>query len=217
MKRKNSEKKVDILDSYMGYVLEHGQRPKTMYAFAKHLGIKESDIYDQFGSFDMIEKSVFKVFYEHTTSLLTANDEFQNFDAKNKLLSFYFTFFEILKVNRSYVVFAMNADKGRLKRLSVLSELKTSFYAFVEELNIETLDFKHPRIEKLQRQGLAEGTWAQLLLTLQFWLDDESAGFTKTDVFIEKSITTAFALIDNDTVKSVFDLGRFLVKERLKV
>ena len=80
----------------MKHVLEHGARPASIYSFAQDLGIKESVVYDHFGSFEAIEKQIFKAFFDNTKTLLEKDKEFQSFDAQNKLLSFYFTFFEVL-------------------------------------------------------------------------------------------------------------------------
>lgn len=215
MAKKKTETPPDIIGAYMKYVLENGERPKSIYSFAQHLGIKETAFYDKFGSFEAVEKQIFKAFFDNTKQLLDRNKEFQSFDAQNKLLSFYFTFFEVLKANRSYVVFALEQEKNKLKVLSVLSELKKSFQAFIDEIDIETMDFKEEKMEKLKNKGLSEWTWGQLLFTIKFWLDDNSTGFEKTDVLIEKSITTGFALLDSATLKSVFDLGKFLFKEKV--
>ncbi|MDN5210521.1 TetR family transcriptional regulator C-terminal domain-containing protein [Fulvivirgaceae bacterium BMA12] len=209
------ETPVDIEGAYMKYVLERGDRPKSIYSFAQDLGIKESEFYDQFGSFEAVEKAIFKAFFDHTKALLDKNKEFQTFDARNKLISFYYTFFEVLKANRSYVVFSFEAEKNKLKLLSTLSELKKAFGKFIREIGIETIDFKEEKMEKFKNQGLHEGAWAQLLFTIKFWLEDSSKGFEKTDIFIEKSITTSFAVLDNSAIKSVLDLGKFLFKEKV--
>jgi hypothetical protein len=215
MAKRKAEAPPDILSAYMKYVLEHGIRPTSIYSFAQELGIKEAEFYDQFASFEAIEKSIFKAFFDNTTSLLDKNKEYQTFDAQNKLLSFYYTFFEVLKANRSYVVFALEKETNKLKVLSVLSELRKAFHEFIQEIEIETIDFKEEKMERIKNKGLSEWNWGQLLFTIKFWLEDESAGFEKTDVLIEKSITTSFALLDSSTLKSVFDLGKFIFKEKI--
>ena len=215
MVKKKTHTPSDIITAFMKHVLQHGERPKSVHAFTAALSMSEVDFYNHFGSFQAIEKEVFKAFFDNTKSLLDKNAEFQSFDAQNKLLSFYFTFFEVLKANRSYVVFALEQEKNKLKVLSTLSTLKISFQQFIKEIGIETIDFQEGRMDEMKEKGLAEGTWGQLLFTIKFWLEDDSAGFEKTDVFIEKSITTGFALLDASTLKSVFDLGKFLFKEKL--
>jgi hypothetical protein len=55
------------------------------------------------------------------------------------------------------------------------------------------------------------------MLTLKFWLDDTSKSFEKTDIFIEKSINASFDLINISPLKSVVDLGKFLIKEKISM
>jgi hypothetical protein len=53
-----------------------------------------------------------------------------------------------------------------------------------------------------------------MLFLLKFWMDDDSAGFEKTDMAIEKSVNTIFDVFDNTPLDAVFDFGKFLWKER---
>lgn len=205
----------DILSAYMKYVLENGTRPKSIYLFAQQLGINESEFYDKYGSFEMIEKAIFKAFFDNTKELLDRDKEFKTFDAQNKLISFYFTFFEVLKANRSYVIFSLQKEKNRLMSCAALAELKKHYIEFIDEIDIKTINFKEEKMEKAKSKGLSNVLWAQLLFTLRFWLDDDSAGFEKTDLFIEKSMKTGFAFLDSSALESMIDLGKFLFKEKL--
>lgn len=199
----------------MDYLLNHGEHPKSVYAFSKILGIDESLFYEHYASFEIIERIVFQSFYDNTVALLEENKEYHSFDPQNKLLSFYFTFFEILKANRSYVLMVLKQNKNQLKALQSLAELRTSFLKFIEQLELDSMDLKVPQLEDIKEKAILEGSWAQFLFTLKFWLDDSSANFEKTDLLIEKSISTSFALMDNQTFNSVFDLGKFLFKEAM--
>ena len=58
----------------------------------------------------------------------------------------------------------------------------------------------------------SEGAWVQMLFLLKFWMDDDSAGFEKTDMAIEKSVNTIFDVFDNTPLDAVFDFGKFLVE-----
>ena len=206
----------NILSFYMDYVLEHGEQPKSVYKFAKLNNFDESQFYEHFGSFEAVEKHVFKALFDNTLKVLVESEDYQMFDARNKLLSFYFTFFENLTANRSYVLFALNQHKNTLKNLSVLSELKKGFMSYINSLDIETLDVKEERIEKFQHRAIQESAWIQLMLTMKFWMDDKSASFEKTDIFIEKSVNTSFDVLNIAPLKSVIDLGKFLFKEKMQ-
>lgn len=204
----------DLISFYMDYVLEHDEQPKSVYAFSKLNNFDESKFYEHFGTFESLEKGVFKALFTNTLAVLDSNEDYKKFDARDKLLSFYFTFFENLTANRSYVVYALNKHKNSLKSLSILSELKTGFCNYIDHLNIETLDIKEERLEKLQQRSLRETAWLQLLLTLKFWLEDSSPSFEKTDIFIEKAVNTSFDLLDIKPLKSLIDFGKFIYKEK---
>lgn len=215
MAKKKNITSNDIISWYMEYVLEHNEQPKSVFKFAKDHNFEESNFYQFFGTLDAVEKGIFKAFFDNTMIPLDKSGDYESFDARNKLLSFYYTFFENLTANRSYVVYALEKNKDKLKSLQSLTELKKSFSAYIESLNIETIDLKEERFEKLQNRGLKESAWFQLLVTMKFWLDDTSPAFEKTDIFIEKSVNASFDLIDTTPLKSIIDFGKFLFKEKV--
>ena len=199
----------------MEYVLDYNEEPKSVYKFSKDNNFEESEFYKNFTSFESIKNEIFTAFLENTIELLHKSAEFESYNARNKLLSFYYTFFEILMANRSYVVYALEHQKNKLEVLKSLKGLKTGFSKFIDSLMIEKLDLKEERLEKLQERALNESAWIQLVITMKFWLDDTSPAFEKTDLFIEKSVNTSFDLMNITPLKSVIDLGKFLFKEKM--
>ena len=207
----------EIITLYMSYILNHNTKPNSVYAFAKENKFEETIFYQFFGSFEAIEKAIFNSLFNNTLKTLIKSEEYLTFNARNKLLSFYFTFFENLSVNRSYVLFALKNNTTHLKKLTVLAGLKNSFTNYISELEIETVDFKEKKITQIQKKGIQETAWMQFLMTLNFWINDTSASFDKTDIFIEKSVNTSFDLLDTTPLKSMIDLGKFLYKEKMNV
>lgn len=217
MVKKKSISQTDIIRFYMDYVLMHDHKPKSVYAFAKDNNFDESKFYEFFSSFEALEQSIFKVFFVNTYNALEKSEDYQNFDPQNKLLSFYFTFFENLTANRSYVVHALKGNKNDMKSLRVLSQLKKSFNNYIEHLGINLIDVQQDQLQKIQTRGLTESAWFQLLVTMKFWLDDTSTSFEKTDIFIEKSVRASFDLINIAPLKSIIDFGKFLFKEKMQM
>ena len=215
MAKKKNIKQADLISYYMDYVLTHSQQPKSVYVFAKDNNFEEQQFYQFFSSFDVLEQSIFKIFFDNTITVLEKSEDYASFDARNKLLSFYFTFFEILTANRSYVAYALGEHKNSLKTLRTLAPLKQRFTNYIELLDIKTIDLKQEQLTKLQQRSLKESAWLQLLLTMKFWLDDSSPSFEKTDVFIEKSVRASFDLIDTTPLKSLIDFGKFIYKEKI--
>lgn len=214
-KKKMSEQ--EIINRYMEGVLSEESMPQTVYAFAKKNNFQEAEFYDYFNGFDHLEEEVFALFGKNTLSLLEKSDQYSEYGAQQKLLSFYFTFFEMLTANRSYVMAKLADNKDHLSVLKSLKGLKREFEIFTEGLGIGELDFRNEQINRLRDKGVSESLWIQLLVSIKFWMDDRSRGFEKTDVFIEKSIRAQFDLLDTTPVKSLVDLAKFLWKENSMV
>ncbi len=216
MAKKASPSAMDIIGYYMDYVLENDRNPSSVYSFAKHYKIEETAFYAHFGTFEAIESHIFALFFDNTLALLEKDENYASQDAQNKLLSFYYTFFEMLTANRSYVLHALDAKKHKMKTLKQLSGLREKFMAFVANLDIDLYDFKNDSVYEFQQKSLENLAWVQLAITMKFWMDDSSASFEKTDIFIEKSVKASFDLVESSPAKSLLDFGKFVFQERVK-
>ena len=146
--------------------------------------------------------------------LLEKSEDFESYDARTKLLSFYFTYFEMLTANRSFAIALLKEDKNKLKSLSKLTELRKHFKQFFDTLEIEKIDLKQEKLIEFQEKTMSEMAWLQFLFTLKFWIEDTSLSFEKTDIFIEKSVNTSFDLMDVAPLKSLIDFGKFMWQEK---
>lgn len=203
-----------LIDNYMDYVLNHTSQPQNVHTFAKENGIKEAEFYSFFSSFDVLESHIFKLFFDNTMNLLLEDESYREGNAKHKLLSFYFTFFEILTANRTFVLYCLNKQENKLKTLSKLKGLRKEFTNFITTLEIERLDLKMEKANHFIEKSQAEAAFGQLLLILKFWMHDTSAAFEKTDILIEKSMLAGFEIINIKPIESLIDLGKFLWKEK---
>lgn len=208
--------KQQILSKYMEYILDHGEKPKSIYAFTKQLNIEEQLFYNYYSSFDELAQDVYTTFYNETIKLITKDKSFDELDPKNKLLLFYFTFFELLTANRSYVLLTLKENKNVLEKIKNLQSLKANFKNFIKGLDLEKIDFKQNNINQLNEKSIEEMAWNQLLFTLKFWIEDRSHSFEKTDIFIEKSVNASFDLLDITPIKNIIDFGKFFFKEKIK-
>lgn len=203
-----------ISDAYIKYALENQESPKSVYVFAQNNGFKETEFYAHYASFEAIEDNFLESLLNHSIALLQKDKSFEEFDAKNKLISLYYTVFEMLKANRSFVLYILKKHKG-LDTLKVLSGFKKQFKNFVSNINIETMNLKEARLEELKEKSISEAAYAQFLVTLKFWMDDTSPSFEKTDVFIEKSLNASFELINIKAFSNLIDFGKFIFKEKM--
>ena len=207
--------KEKIVSMYMDYVLENSEKPKSVYHFTKLNNFSETEFYSFFGTIESIEKEIFKIFLDKTVELLNKNPDYENYDMKSKMLSFYFTFFEILTANRSYVVMVLNENNNQLKKLTQLSGLRSSFKKYVRDIISDDYRVQQEKLQNFQEKAIQETSWVQLLLTLKFWLDDSSPSFEKTDIYIEKSVKATFELMNIAPLESLIDFGKFIFKEKI--
>ena len=217
MAKKKNITKENVIGFYMDYFLEHNKKPSSVYQFAKLNNFEEAEFYKHFTNFETIDETIFEVFFEQTLQLLQKSDDYESYDSKTKLLSFYYTFFELLTANRSFVVAILNHDKNQLKNIKKLDLLRKHFKNFFQSLEIEKLDLQQEKLIEFQEKSMNEMAWIQFALLLKFWIDDTSSSFEKTDIFIEKSVNASFDLMDIKPLKSLFDLGKFMWKEKVSM
>jgi hypothetical protein len=112
----------------------------------------------------------------------------------------------------------MNEGGSLSKNLLKLKELRKEFTVYAQAVLDKPFDLKQsPRADKFQSDSLREGAWLQFLSIFKFWVQDTSPGFEKTDVYIEKSVKASADLVYNTPLKSLFDLGKFIWKEKFTV
>lgn len=205
-----------IVSMYMNYTLEQNEKPKSVYQFSKLNGFTESEFYTFFGTLNSLENEIFNMFLEKTVALLEKDANYETYDMKSKMLSFYFTFFELLSANRSYVVMSLKENENHLKNLMQLSTLRNSFKEYIAGIISNEYRIKQEKLQSFQEKTIKETSWLQLLMTLKFWLDDSSPAFEKTDIYIEKSVKATFELMNIAPIDSLIDFGKFLFKEKIQ-
>lgn len=214
--KKTTKKKTTkeaIVNAYMECVLEHGSTPKTIYRFCKDYAFEEQEFYNFFGSFEGVRQHIWVALYDSTIATLHKDKEFENYPNKDKMLSFFYTMFGNLTANRSYILFTLHEHKMMLKKMEQLKALRQKVKEFSTELIEAGNDDKTYKVTKNPVQIFSEGAWLQFLFLLKYWMEDNSPGFEKTDVVIEKSVKAIFDVFETTPLESILDFGKFLVKE----
>lgn len=204
-----------IISLFMESVLEHEKVPSSVFKFCKENKITEEEFYGFFGSFDTLQKSIWTKFFDNSYGLMQKNKDYESMTNEEKMLTFFFTFFENLTLNRSYVLFIMNEHKHSMEGLMQLKGLRKKFKDFASTLIEEDNEEKDLKIFRYNVPLFSEGAWLQFLFILKFWMEDGSPGLEKTDIAIEKSVTTIFQIFETTTLEKIVDFGKFLYKEKL--
>ena len=108
-----------IFEYYIQTVLEHEKEPSSAYRFCKDLKIEEAEFYKSFASLEHLKAEIFRQFFDNALSLIQKEEGYVSKSSQEKLLSFYFTFFEVLLLNRSYVLFALRGGRSPMDKMTV--------------------------------------------------------------------------------------------------
>ncbi|WDO14587.1 TetR/AcrR family transcriptional regulator [Flavobacterium sp. WW92] len=217
---KNPKSKKQLIDDdqliglYMNAVLEKNEAPKNVHIFCKEHTIEEADFYSFFNSLDAVKEAIWVKFFDNAIGMLQKDSNYASYENRNKLLSLYFTLFEILTLNRSYIFYALKDNKEGLRNLKQLASLRNHFKDYIVDILKSGETEKDSKVKKITRPVFSEGAWLQFLFILKFWLEDTSKGFEKTDIMIEKAVKATFDILDTTPLESLFDLGKFIWKER---
>jgi hypothetical protein len=215
--KKTTKKKVSkqqVMTLYMESLLTEEKMPHSIFKFCKEHHISETEFYSFFSSFEHLQQHIWLSFHEHTMALLHKDPGFESYTNKEKMLTFLYTFFEMLTANRSYVLFVLPQNMKELEKLSPLKEMRKHVKEFAQTLVKDDNDTATSKLLKKPSKIFAEGAWLQVLFLMNYWRKDTSVSFEKTDIAIEKSVRAIFDVFDTTPLESILDFGKFLWKEQ---
>ena len=201
-----------IKRAYIDYVLTQGEEPKSVYIFAKKNKMTETEFYTHFGSFKALEQNIWAGIAEKTLTEIKGQEVWAQYSAREKALSFFYAFFELLKQQRSFAVYCINKQPKGITTPVVFAELRTVFETFCTEILNEGLESGELSDRKFFSKRYKDALWVQFGFILHFWINDSSAGFEKTDEAIEKGINVTFDLFQRSPIDNLFEYGKFLAK-----
>lgn len=201
-----------IQQAYIDYVLTQGEQPKSVYLFAKKNKMAEDEFYRFFGSFDAIEQYTWAEFAKKTLTEIKSQEVWAQYSSREKALSFFYGFFELLKSSRSFAVYSIKKQPKAFSTPPVFADLKTVFETFADDIIKEGLESAELSDRKFFAKRYKDALWIQFAFVLNFWINDNSAGFEKTDEAIEKGVNVTFDLFQRSPIDNLFEYGKFLAK-----
>src|SRR6201996_1932865 len=201
-----------IKKAYVDYVLTEGEEPKSVYIFAKKNKMTEAEFYKHFGSFKALEQNIWAGIAQKTLAEIKEQEVWGGYSAREKALSFFYAFFELLKQQRSFAVYSVNKQPRTIATPPVFTELQEIFENFSNEILNEGLESGELSDRKFFSKRYKDALWVQFGFVLHFWINDNSANFEKTDEAIEKGVNVTFDLFQRSPIDNLFEYGKFLAK-----
>jgi len=199
-----------IMDSYTKYLLLEGKQPPSVFKFADDLGISEREFYTHFTSFDSIEKKIWEDLMNETLHALEKDSKYANFNAREKLLSFYYTHIEVLKGKRSFIMMRWSGLKDNMKTPEPLRGYKDHFLKYAKSIIVDGINGDEIKERTFISDRYNQALWLQLLFVIDYWIKDTSTDFEQTDAAIEKAVNLSFELLSESTLDRAIDFVKFL-------
>lgn len=208
----NQEEK--IRQAYMAYVLENGTQPASIFKFVKDIKIKEEVFYEHYNSFENVEKDIWAGMLHQTVEAIQAEEVYDQYSAREKLLAFYYTLIEVMKSNRSYILQVTPQSRKPEIQPYYLEYFKKAFDEFIADILLEAQETEEVKTRPYISDRYKDGIWIQLLFVLRFWIKDDSKGFEKTDAAIEKAVNLSFDLMGRGPLDAMLDFAKFLYQNK---
>lgn len=209
-KKKKAFSKYKWIKAYKNYVLEHGELVDRVKDLADFAGQSRKDFKQQFNSLVQLEAAVILLYFKKANDLLVADKKFHTYSSKDKQLAFLYVLIE-----------QVSGDEVFLHEFQHLKMWDKSFairlYKMLHDQELgwsNTMSWGDGAFEKLGINPKKSALIHHALTTIAFFLKDDSHEKQDTDAYIEKTTDLLFRLTDTSTIRSVVDLGRFLVSRR---
>lgn len=206
--------KSEIISKYISYVSEQGEKPKNEYIFAKHLKITETTFYTYFPSLNALEQQLWLHTIDNTLTRLHTDQNYEGYSAREKLLSFYYTYVEELNQHRSFYKQLLKLDIPNLKSTpSQFKSIRDKYLGYVNGLLEEAKSNGEVKSRLFVDKTYGDLLFLQFLFVLKYWDGDQSQGFEKTDAAIEKAVNLSFEALSSNLIDSFFDFAKFIIKK----
>ena len=206
------ETKEKLQEAYIKYVLTNGEQPKTVFIFAKENDMAEEEFYNYFTSFESMEISIWAGFMDTTIAEVKAQEIWGQYTSREKALSLFYSFIELLKGKRSFAIFSLKNAPGSIGNKRLLKGLKSKFDVFSAEIIQEGIESGELMDRPFFANKYKDALWIQFGFVLNFWLKDTSPAFDQTDQAIEKGVNVTYNLFQRSPLDELLDYGKFLAK-----
>lgn len=203
--------KESIQQGYQDYLLDEGKAPETVRVFTKHMNISDDEFYAHFGSLKNIEATIWNGYYIKAFEVVEKDPEFEGMSPREKHLSFLFTLLEIIKSDRSYILYRLEG-----KNPSTVPNFISETSRVVSQSEIEWAkpsSFIPEKAKNFTQTAYRRVLWQHSMAMIFFWLKDDTGGAQETDIFIEKSTRTVFDIGELPALDSVVDLSKFFLQK----
>jgi hypothetical protein len=212
-KNKTAESTTNWREAFIQFTLENNRVPASPYELAKFAGTNEEIFYETYSNINALASDIWNGFFEDTKNQIQADEQYQSFSVREKLLAFFYTWLENLRKYRSFIILVADGKK-MWENKGQFDTFKTNFRQYAQELLNEAVETGEAENRNFLNQAYPSLLWANAMYLLRFWLKDKSKNFEQTDAAVEKITNVFFDLVGKTFLDSLFDFAKFAFQNR---
>jgi AcrR family transcriptional regulator len=200
-----------LIEAYKRLAEEKGTLPVSRMEIATAAGIDIAEFEATFGSLEALQEAVWVQYLRKTLETLENSEEYAQYSVREKMLAYYYTFFENLGKEGEFV--RMFAPKLGIWNYNptFLTGFKHAFLIFINELLNEGIESGEIAARMMLGDEYAGWHWPQMLFLLNKWISDSTPNHTVSDQAVEKAVNLGFDIMGRNVVDSAFDFAKFMV------
>ena len=203
----------EFLNAFTEYVQREGKRPRSFTDFCESQHFTAEQVKVRYKTLSALEKAAWLHWYEETISILADSADYKNYSARERLLSFYYTWMDTVKPLRNYMKTAPALPKLFSGVDWFLADIQKAYLRYAKEI-VHLAAANEEIMKRFVLQNFYDkALWLQFLFIMNYWLKDKSEDQTKSDEVIERSVNLFFELASRNQLDSILDFGKFLFKK----
>ncbi len=190
-----------IIAAYKEMVIS-GEKNISPYTLSKKLGIGEDEFYNYFTTTEQIGRQIWAEIHEKVKDRLEGSEIFAQYSAREKILAYYYTFFEVALPYRSFI-------KASIDKSYLLTSFKEGFEAFVTDIIQEGIASEEIKERFFIGNVYPNALWGLLLRLIHFWLKDTSEQFIETEKAIDIYSKVILEFMGHNLLDSLVESVKF--------
>ena len=202
---KTTNNGVDLKDKIISVYKEMvilGEEPINPYTVSKKAGISEEEFYKFFSTTEQIGRGIWKEMHEKVKSRLENSDIFAQYSAREKILAYLYTFFEVAVPYRSFI-------KATINKSFLQTSFKEEFETFISDIIQEGIASDEIKERFIIGNAYPTIIWGLLNRLIHFWLNDTSEQFVETEKAIDTYSKVILEFMGHNLLDSIVDSVKF--------
>lgn len=202
----------ELLVLFKEQIRNSGRRPRSLVNFCEMQNINIQQTRKIYRTLTALEKAVWLHWFNETLSVLERSEEYKQYSARERLLSFYYSWTDTIKPFRPYLKSAPALPQLFSGVDWFLADIRSAFLKYAKEIVQFAASNEEIMLRPVFRNYYENALWQQFLFVMNYWLNDKSNEQAKTDEAIERVVHLFFDLAGRNQLDSIFDFGKFLLK-----